>query len=91
MAETYLFQAKLKLVTFEFEKAQQLISQAFHIAEKYGLDLLLTQIKTEKEELSKALNKWDNLKRSNANLTNRLDLANLNNQIRRMLKKRHKN
>ncbi|MFX1461424.1 MAG: tetratricopeptide repeat protein [Promethearchaeota archaeon] len=91
LAETHLFQAKLKLVTFEFEKAQQLVAQAFHIAEKYGLDLLLTQIKTEKEELSKALNKWDNLKRSNANLSNRLDLANLNNQIRRMLKKRHKN
>jgi tetratricopeptide (TPR) repeat protein len=91
LAETHIFQAKLKLITFEFEEAQQLLTQALHIAEKYSQNLLTKQITNEQEELSKTLSKWDKLKRSKTNLSMRLDLAGLDNQIRRMLKKRHKN
>jgi len=91
LAETHIFQAKLKLITFEFEEAQQLLTQALHIAEKYSQNLLTKQITNEQEELSKTLSKWDKLKRSKTNLSMRLDLAGLDSQIRRMLKKRHKN
>jgi len=91
LAETHLFRAKLKLIIFEFEEAEQLLTQALHIAEKYGQDLLTKQITNEQDELSKTISKWDKLKRSNANLTTRMDLAGLDSQIRRMLKKRHKN
>jgi len=90
LAETHLFRAKLKLIIFEFEEAQQLLTQALHIAEKYGQNLLTKQITNEQEGLSKTLNKWEKLKGSNANFTTRLDLAGLDSQIRRMLKKRHK-
>ncbi|MFX1448418.1 MAG: tetratricopeptide repeat protein, partial [Promethearchaeota archaeon] len=43
LAEAYLFQAKLKLITFEFEETQQLLKQALHISEKYGYELLARQ------------------------------------------------
>ncbi|MFX1593885.1 MAG: tetratricopeptide repeat protein, partial [Promethearchaeota archaeon] len=88
LTETYLLQAKLKLIMFEFEETQQLLTQAAHIAEKYNQNLLTKQISEEQEELSKKLNKWEGLKQSKAKITNRIELAGLEEQIRRLLKKR---
>jgi len=87
-AETYLLQAKLKLIIFEFEETQQLLTQAAHIAEKYNQNLLAKQISEEQEELSNKLNKWGELKQSKAKIANRIELAGLEKQIRYLLKKR---
>jgi hypothetical protein len=87
-AETHLLQAKLKLTTFKFEEAQQLLTQAAYIAEKYNHNLLAKQILEEQEELSKRLNKWKDLKQSGAKIATRVELAGLEEQIRYLLKKR---
>ncbi|MHA2035211.1 MAG: tetratricopeptide repeat protein [Promethearchaeota archaeon] len=87
-AETYLLQAKLKLIMFEFEETQRLLTQAAHIAEKYNQNLLTKQISEEQEKLFKKLNKWEELKQSKAKITTRIELAGLEKQIRRLLKKR---
>ncbi|MFW9900599.1 MAG: tetratricopeptide repeat protein [Candidatus Thorarchaeota archaeon] len=88
LSETHLLQAKLKLIMFQFEEAQQLLTQAAHIAEKYNQNLLAKQISEEQEELSKRLNNWKELKQSKAKITTRIELAGLEEQIKRLLKKR---
>ena len=88
LTETHLLQAKLKLIIFEFEETQQLLTQAAHIAEKYNQNLLAKQISDEQEELSKKLNNWEELKRSKAKIATRIELAGLEKQIRYLLKKR---
>jgi tetratricopeptide (TPR) repeat protein len=88
LAETYLMQAKLKLIIFEFEETQQLLTQAAHVAEKYNQNLLAKQISEEQEELSKKLNNWEELKQSKAKIAARIELAGLEEQIRHLLKKR---
>jgi tetratricopeptide (TPR) repeat protein len=88
LAEVYLLQAKLKLITLEFEEAPLLLSQAGLIVEKYGLNLLAKRISEEQEELSKKLNHWEELKQTQANFATRIELAGLEEQIRRLLKKR---
>ncbi len=87
-AETYLLQAKLKLITFEYEESQQLLTQAAHIAEKYNQSLLTKQISEEQEELSKKQNDWEGLRQSKAKIATRIELAGLEEQIRHLLKKR---
>ncbi|MFX1377882.1 MAG: tetratricopeptide repeat protein [Promethearchaeota archaeon] len=87
-AEAYLLLAKLKLITFEFKDTQQLLTQAAHIAEKYNLNLLAKQVSKEQEELSKKLNNWEELKQSKTKIATRIELAGLEEQIRRLLKKR---
>ena len=79
---------KLKLIIFEFEETQQLLTQAAHIAEKYNQNLLAKQISEEQEELSKKLNNWEELKQSKAKIATRIGLAGLEEQIRHLLKKR---
>ncbi|MFX1524864.1 MAG: tetratricopeptide repeat protein [Promethearchaeota archaeon] len=88
LAESYLIQAKLKLLILEFEETRQLLTQAEHIAEKYSLNLLNKQIEEEKIKLSKYHNNWKDLKHSNLNLTSRIELTGLEDQIRHLLKKR---
>ncbi|MFX0007833.1 MAG: tetratricopeptide repeat protein [Promethearchaeota archaeon] len=88
LAESYLLLAKLKLITFEFNETQQLLTQAAHIAEKYNLNLLAEQVSEEQEELSKKLNNWEELKQSKTKIATRIELAGLEEQIRRLLKKR---
>ncbi|MFX0040364.1 MAG: tetratricopeptide repeat protein [Promethearchaeota archaeon] len=87
-AEAYLLLAKLKLIMFEFKETQQLLTQAAHIAEKYNQNLLAKQISKEQEELSKKLNNWEELKQSKTKIATRIELAGLEEQIRRLLKKR---
>ena len=88
LTETHLLQAKLKLIVFEFEETQQLLTQAAYIAEKYNQNLLAKQISEKQEELSKKLNNWEELKQSKAKIATRIELAGLEEQIRHLLKKR---
>lgn len=88
LVETYSLQAKLKLITFEFRKAQNLLSKALDIAEKYGQERLAKRILNEQDELSKNFIKWEKLKASGAKMSERMDLARIDEQIEIMLQKR---
>jgi len=89
LVEAYSFQAKLKLITFEFKEAQKLLTQALNIAEKYGQNLQAERIKMEQDKLLNEKNKWETLRRSNAIMAERIELAHLNDQIVRMLRRRY--
>jgi len=88
LAEGYSFQAKLKLIIFEFREAQDFLTQALNIAERYGQDLLAKRILNEQNELSNNFIKWEKLKATRANLSERMDLAHIDEQIELLLQKR---
>ena len=88
LVEGYSFQAKLKLIIFEFREAQKFLTQALSIAEKYGQDRLIKRIINEQDELSENFIKWEKLKASRANLSERMNLARMDEQIELLLQKR---
>jgi tetratricopeptide (TPR) repeat protein len=88
LAETYLLQARLSLITLDMIKARQFLTKAQEIAEKYGLDLLAKKISSEHDELLKQLEMWEKLKESKAPLAERMELSRLNEQMERMVRKR---
>ena len=88
LAETYLLQARLALLTLESKKARRLITQAQSIAEQHGLKLLAMKISNEHDELLKQQKIWENLKEKNAPLKDRMKYAHLDDQIERMVQRR---
>ncbi|MFX0007830.1 MAG: tetratricopeptide repeat protein [Promethearchaeota archaeon] len=89
LAETYLLQSKLELITLDLKKAEDSITQAQKIAEKYGLIQLSERILVEQHDLHKQLNKWKLLQGSKATITELIDLAQIDDQLIRMLKRRY--
>jgi len=88
LCETYLLQARLSLITLDTKKAQQFLTQAQQIAEKFGLKLLAIKISNEHDELLKQLEIWEKLKESKAPLAERMELSRLNEQMEGMVRKR---
>jgi len=88
LGETYILQASLALITLDLKEARRFLTQAQLLAEKYGLKMLAIKISNEHDELLKKLEIWENLKKSEATLVERLKLARLNEQMEGMLRKR---
>ncbi|MFX1365439.1 MAG: tetratricopeptide repeat protein [Promethearchaeota archaeon] len=88
LCETYLFQAKLALISLNLKEARRLLTQGQKITEKYGLILLSRKISHEHDELLKQLEIWEKLKESKAPLAERMDLSRLNEQMEQMIRKR---
>ncbi|MFX1585975.1 MAG: tetratricopeptide repeat protein [Promethearchaeota archaeon] len=86
--ETFLLQAKLALLNLDVKAAQRFLIQAQKIAESYGIKRLAMKISNEHDELLRQLNMWENLKETEASLSERWKLAGLNDQIENMVKKR---
>jgi tetratricopeptide (TPR) repeat protein len=83
-AETYLFQAKLALLTFNVKKSRRFLTQAQQIAERHNLKVLAKEISSEHKNLIDSLELWEQLKDSEAPLNERFELAQLGGQIKRM-------
>lgn len=88
VVEVFSLQAKLKLLNFQFKEAQILLNQALDTAEKYGLNRLTKRITTEQDELSKNFIRWEKMKVSGANISERMGLARIDEQIKILLRKR---
>jgi hypothetical protein len=86
--ETFILQAKLALMNLDVRTARQYLTQAQKIAEKYGIRRLAIKISHEHDELLKQLTMWENLKESNISLSERMKLAQLNEQMDHMISKR---
>ena len=86
--ELYSLQSKLNLITFDFKEAQELLVKAYDVAEKHGLDRLIKQILNEQTELSNNFSKWEKLKASNARISDRMNLAHIDEQIILLIQKR---
>jgi len=68
--------------------ARRYLTQAQKIAESYGIKRLAMKISYEHDELLRKTKMWENLKTSEVSLSERLELAGLNEQMENMVKKR---
>ncbi|MFW9896642.1 MAG: tetratricopeptide repeat protein [Candidatus Thorarchaeota archaeon] len=89
LSETYLLQAKLELLTLDLKKAEGSLIQAQKIAEEYDLKQLIDRILVEQDKLRNQIDKWKALKKSKAAITELIDLAQIDEQLIRMLRRRY--
>ena len=88
IAETKLLEARLALLSFDIKNARKFLSKAQEIADKYGLHRLSIKISNEHDELIKEIDMWDNLKKSNLPMSERLKKTGLKEEMKRMIQKR---
>ncbi|MFX1388677.1 MAG: tetratricopeptide repeat protein, partial [Promethearchaeota archaeon] len=86
--ETFILQAKLALLTFNVKAARRFLTQAQKIADSYGMKRLAMKISYEHDELLRKTKMWENLKISDLNISERLELTGLNEQMQNMVKRR---
>ncbi|MFW9895985.1 MAG: tetratricopeptide repeat protein [Candidatus Thorarchaeota archaeon] len=84
LVEGKLLQAKLALIQLEFNKAQQVLTQAQKIAEIHELNLLASKISNEHDNLLEQLNDWINLQKIDAPMSDRIKLSSINEVVNRM-------
>lgn len=88
LADIYVLQARLALMSSDLKGARRLLTKAQQIAEKYGLNQLAIKISNEHDEFLKQLNNWENLKKSEVSCTERIEMACVNEQMEHILRKR---
>jgi len=88
LAETYLLQAKISLINLNIGEARRHFIQAQQITERNGLSGLYKKIETEHDKLVSQLTLWEQLKELNATITERMELANIGEQMNLMLRNR---
>ncbi|MFX1524207.1 MAG: tetratricopeptide repeat protein [Promethearchaeota archaeon] len=87
LAEAYLLQAKLSLLTLDLKKAKKFLTQAHKIAESYGIERLAMKISYEYDELLRQTKMWENLNISEVSFSERLELTGLKENIENMGKR----
>jgi len=85
LAETYLLQAKLALLTSDLKQARKLLTQAQELAEKHGLHLLAGKISLEHDNLLREQSKWEAIKEEEITLSDRMKLAKIDDQMQSLL------
>ncbi|MFX1528211.1 MAG: tetratricopeptide repeat protein [Promethearchaeota archaeon] len=88
ITETKLLQARLALLIFDTKDARRLLSEAQTIAEKYGFNRYSMKISIEHDELLRKLDLWEDLKKTNSPIVERLRLAQIEDQMKRLIQKR---
>ncbi|MHA2037617.1 MAG: tetratricopeptide repeat protein [Promethearchaeota archaeon] len=88
LAEGKLLQAKLSLIQEEIEEAKQLLTEAQQIAEVHGLNLLAQKISNEHDILLEKIDEWDKLKKKDAPMAKRIELASIDGVLNRLKGKR---
>ena len=88
LTETYLLKSKLSLITLDIKEAQRLLTQAQQIAKRFGLNKLNIKIANEHDDLFKKLELWEKLKEVEAPISERIELARMDDQIEGMFQNR---
>lgn len=88
IAEVKLLQAKIALLTFDFEEARQFLSQSQRIADDHGLHLLARKISNEHDTLLNDVEPWEKQKREEVQLVERIKLSRISEQMGNMVQKR---
>lgn len=87
-SHTSLLQGKLSLLQMNMGDARRHLTQSQRIAEEHGLSLLARSISIEHDKLLEQLGKWENMKKSDFQISERLNLASLGDVIGLMQGKR---
>jgi hypothetical protein len=82
LLEAYVLQSKLSLLIFDVKTARRFLTQAKRIAERHGYNGVATEISYILDELMERLGEWKYLKETNAPLSERIELARLNDHLK---------
>lgn len=85
--EFYYFKAKFSLLQLKLSQARKEFTEAQKIAKKYSLSRLEFKISKEHDDLLKKYDIWQNLKANKSNITDRLKLLSLHDDLRILMKK----
>lgn len=77
LAESYLLESKLSLVSLDLDRARSLLHEAQMIADDRGLHLLAKRLSYEHDKIVSSLDQWLNLKDKGSSMQNRLKMAKL--------------
>jgi hypothetical protein len=80
-SRTSLLQGKLSLLQMNMGEARRHLTQAENIAENHGLQLLAREISKEHDKLLEQLKRWENLDKNGSSISDRLELADLDNSL----------
>ena len=72
------------------KEARRFLTQAQQIAERHGFKNIVKKISNEQENLLKQLTVWEQLKKSNAPISERIELAKISEHMGQMLRNRAK-
>ena len=82
LIEAYILQGKIALVMFDMESAQRYLTQAQHMAEKYGYIGLADEISNLHEAMMEKKDTWEKMKKINAPFSDRMELARLDDHLK---------
>ena len=88
LTESYLLKSQLALVRLDLEKARNLLIQAQVIAEEKGLEKLARKISNEHDQLLEQLDLWEELIAKDVSIAERVKVANLEELVGWMARKR---
>ncbi len=84
LANIKLLQAKLSLIQMDLSKARRLMGEAQRIADLHGLNLLAWGISSEHDKLLEQIDVWDKIKKEEAPIAERIQLASTNRVLERI-------
>ncbi|MFW9818144.1 MAG: tetratricopeptide repeat protein [Candidatus Thorarchaeota archaeon] len=87
LAETNLLQGKLALIQMNLGDSRKLFTKAERIADEHGLHLLARTISTEHDNLLQELEKWEDLRKVKAPVSERLKHAEIDKTLNHMMGK----
>jgi tetratricopeptide (TPR) repeat protein len=87
-AQIYLLQGKISLLSMNMGDARRYLTLAQNIAENHGFQLLAQEISGEHDKLLDQMDKWEEFKKFNAPLSDRMALASLNESVELIQRRR---
>jgi len=87
-AEVYLIQSRLALIQLNIDQARRLLTQAQLISEVKGLKRLAILISKDHDLLLNSIDRWQDMIDSNSSLSDRLELAEFEDMIVQLIRKK---
>lgn len=88
LTEAYILQGKLALLTFDIKTARRFLIQAQRIAENQGFKGVAGEVARLHEDLTGKLDTWKRLEETNAPLSERIELAGIEDHLNGQFRKR---
>jgi len=88
LAESYFLKSQIALIRLDLTKARNLLTQAQVIAEEKGLERLARKISSDHDQLLEQLDQWEELIAKDASIPERVKVANLEELVGWMARKR---
>ncbi|MFX1286432.1 MAG: tetratricopeptide repeat protein [Promethearchaeota archaeon] len=88
LIEVYIMQSKMALLELDLDSARKLLNQAQQLAEEKGLQRLAVMVSREYDSLLTQSSKWTDLPDREASMAERLELAELESMVTRLIRKK---